>query len=53
MLIPIKYSYKDGGTVQYKAVLYSLTFWHSIDARYESGFYEAIEVKIFPFNLFD
>jgi len=40
----------DGGTKEYRAVLYSVRFWHSIDDRYESGYYEATEVKVFPFN---
>jgi len=50
LLFPIKESCKDGGTVKYSAILYRLTFWHSMNDNYESGFYEATEFKIFPFN---
>lgn len=53
LLFPIKYSYKDGGTVEYKAVLYSMIFWHRIDENYETGFYEAVEFKFFPLNYLD
>ena len=27
-LIPVKFSYKDGGTVQYKAALYTVVKWN-------------------------
>ncbi len=30
MCIPIKYSYKDGGTISYKAILYSYTRYHKL-----------------------
>ena len=51
MLIPMRFAFKDGGTIMYQAVLYRLTFHHSIDDRYPSGFYEATTFGIFPFYL--
>ena len=53
LLIPMRFAFKDGGTVEYHAVLYRLTFHHSIDDRYPSGFYEATTFGIFPFYLVD
>ena len=29
-LIPMRTQYKDGGTVRYKAMLYSVTKWHEL-----------------------
>lgn len=53
MLIPIKTKFKDGGTVKYSAVLYSVTFYHSINDSCESGYYEDTVFEIFPFNFID
>jgi hypothetical protein len=38
-LIPQKLRYKDGGTVEYKAVLYSVTKWHAFAEGEEPGEY--------------
>lgn len=53
MLIPVKTQYKDGGTEKYSAILYSITFYHTIDDSYESGYYEDTVFEIFPFNFID
>lgn len=53
LLIPFPMNYKDGGTVRWQAVLYSLTFWHSFDERYESGYYEATELRILGIKIFE
>ncbi|MBR4780272.1 MAG: hypothetical protein IK014_02820, partial [Lachnospiraceae bacterium] len=38
LLIPHKYLYKDGGTVEYSAVLYSITDYHALaDTEDENG----------------
>lgn len=51
LLIPLPTHYKDGGTVEYKAILYSVTNYHSI--RSEGGFYTGVEVKICGFVVYD
>lgn len=54
--IPIKMTYKDGGTVKYQAILWSYTRYHSISGTDENDktiFYEGTEFRLFPFNLFD
>ncbi len=50
MCIPIKYSYKDGGTISYKAILYSYTRYHKLID--DDSYYIANEFLIFPFNFF-
>ena len=44
--IPIKY--KDGGTVSYKAILYSYTKYHKLQEN--DAYYDATEFLLFPFN---
>lgn len=51
LLLPMTYTYKDGGTKEYKAVLYSIIKWHSIDNNYESGYKTGTEFHFFPANL--
>lgn len=48
MCVPIKHTYKDGGTVSYKAILYSNTDYHRMQD--DGTYYEATEFKLFPFN---
>lgn len=47
MCIPIKYNYKDGGTVSYRAILYSYTKYHRL---IDDSYYTGTEFLIFPFN---
>lgn len=50
MSIPIKYNYKDGGTVSYRAILYSYTKYHRLID--DDSYYTGTEFLIFPFNFF-
>ena len=57
-LIPVKIGLKDGGTIFYQAVLYKLSFYHTMmPIEQQDGctieFYEATAFSIFPFYLFD
>lgn len=51
LLLPLKYQYKDGGTIEYRAVLYSIIKWHTIDNNYEDGYKTDVEYHFFPANL--
>ena len=51
LLLPMKYQYKDGGTKEYKAVLYNVIKWHSLDNNYDDGYKTGTEVHFFPANL--
>ena len=50
LLIPIKKTYKDGGTREYSAILYKVIKWHILDDDYESGYNDSTEIHIFPTN---
>ena len=51
LLLPMKYRYKDGGTTEYRAILYSVINWHAIDNNYDSGYKTGLEFHFFPTNL--
>lgn len=48
LCFPIRYRYKDGGTVSYKAILYSYTIYHRLES--DESYYRGREFLIFPFN---
>lgn len=59
LLVPIPVHYKDGGTVSYNAVLYSVTKVHSITSRYtdngelEMGHEVGTRVRVLIFPIYD
>ena len=59
LLIPIPVHYKDGGTVSYNAVLYSVTKVHSLIARngadgeFEAGYEVGTRVRVLIFPVYD
>ena len=54
MLIPMKIQYKDGGTVEYKAVLYSVTELHEITSQnYRLGTIQGRKIRVFFWNVYD
>lgn len=59
LLVPIPLRYKDGGTVSYNAVLYSVTKVHSITSRYaddgelEMGHKVGTRVRVLLFLVYD
>lgn len=46
--VPVRLTYKDGGTVKYQAVLWSYTRYHQLTGT--GGYYEGTELRIIPFN---
>ncbi len=52
LLFPIKLRYKDGGTVEYKALVYSVKDYHAIHSV-EGEYLEGITVEIFGIEVFD
>ena len=53
-LIPMKIQYKDGGTVEYKAVLYSVTNLHQLTAQnYRTGTIQGTEIRILFWTVYD
>ena len=57
-LIPAVRHYKDGGTVEYKAVLYQVIRWHSMNNHLnissdQTYFYHGLEVKILGITVYN
>jgi len=55
LCIPVPRYYKDGGTVEYCAIIYSVTNRHSshINDDGEYGYIVGLEIKIFGIEIFD
>ena len=53
LLIPIPLRLKDGGTVVYQAVLYSIEDVHRLDHNSESGYIEGIVINILGFEIYN
>ena len=55
LLFPIPYHLKDGGTVEYKAILYSIQKVHRLnpDMESEKEYVEGTIVKILDIELFN
>ena len=54
LLVPIKEGYKDGGTIKYNAVLWSVTKHHSIadDLEGRRGYNTGTTVRILCFKVY-
>lgn len=59
LLVPIPVHYKDGGTVKYSALLYSVTNVHSIvtqyvaDGEYKNGYKVGTIVRVLGFEVYN
>lgn len=48
LLFPIKINrLNDGGTVEYRTLLYSITKYHRLDENIDDGYIDGIEIKVF------
>ena len=52
LLFPIPLHYKDGGTVEYKAITYSVTDYHAINSA-EGEYLVGRTIEIFGIEVFD
>lgn len=46
LLFPIPMRLKDGGSIEFKALLYTVTKYHTLDFNSETGFVDGIGIKI-------
>lgn len=46
LLFPIPLSLKDGGSIEFKAILYSITKYHQINHEVDGGYVNGVEIKI-------
>jgi len=53
LLVPIPLHLKDGGTVVYQAVLYSIEDVHRLDHNSESGYIEGIVINILGYEVYN
>lgn len=53
LLIPIPMRLKDGGSVEFNAILYSVTKYHQIDSEADGGYVNGLEIKIFGIQVLD
>lgn len=53
MLIPKVISYKDGGSKEYRAILYSVTKHHMISENSTNGYIDGLKIKVLGITLYD
>lgn len=53
LLIPVPLHLKDGGTVIYQALLYSVSDVHSLDPDEPDGYSDGTIIKILGFEVFN
>ena len=52
-LIPIRFQYKDGGTIEYRALLYSVKNVHRINPDQHDDYIEGTVVKVLGFEVYN
>lgn len=52
MLIPIPIKLKDGGSTEYKAILYTITKVHRLNCQATTGYETGWEIKILNFQIY-
>ena len=52
-LIPVPLRLKDGGSVEYRAVLYSVTDVHRLTPELEGGYLEGTVIEIWGIEVFN
>ena len=53
ILIPIPIRLKDGGSIEYKAVLYSITKYHTLNPESSKGYDDGWKIKILGLTIHD
>ena len=53
LLIPVPIRMKDGGSVEYRAVLYSVTDVHRLAPEAQSGYLEGTVIEILGVEVFN
>ncbi|CRH94021.1 Uncharacterised protein [Chlamydia trachomatis] len=52
MLIPIPINLKDGGSVRYRAAIYEVTRFHTLDLNSKTGYIDGLEIKILGHTIY-
>lgn len=53
LLIPIPMKLKDGGSIQFQALTYSVTKYHKLSHEVEDGYVNAIRIEILGIKIYD
>lgn len=53
MIIPIPMKLKDGGSVEYKAILYSVKKIHKLNNQSSTGYEDGWDIKILGFQVYN
>ena len=53
LLFPIPMKLKDGGSIEFKALLYSITKYHELDSRVNGGYVDGIGIEILGMKILD
>ncbi len=53
LLFPVRIAYKDGGSVEYKALVYSVTKYHRISPYGRVAYLEGWKIELFGVTLRD
>lgn len=53
MLIPARIILKDGGSVKYKAILYSVTKINALNGDSYTGYEDGLEIKVLGFTIYN
>lgn len=53
LLVPIRMHLKDGGTIEYKALLYKISKVHRLNFDSETGYEDGIIIEILGFKVYD
>lgn len=53
LLLPIPMKLKDGGSIEFQALLYTVTKYHKLDESAENGYVDGIGIKILGMEIFN
>ena len=53
LLVPIPLHLKDGGTVEYKSLIYKISKVHKLELDSQSGYKEWITIEILGFEIYN
>ncbi len=53
LLFPIRIAYKDGGSVEYKALTYSVTKYHRLPPLGSEDYLDGLKIELFGITLRD
>ncbi len=52
LLVPIPRHLKDGGSIEYRALLYSITKYHQLDHNSETGYRDGIGIEVLGMQIY-